>query len=136
MTNSTGIYNEDSMTAQQLAIASANKIKECLLMVDDLATAVDNIKTFIGYNDVTEEMALSIDGKISALREQINSSYVSIYNENAMSALELSGQSAKMANECVKTVNMICDIVDELNNYVNMSYVTSDEMLTIGGKDE
>lgn len=133
LTNSLSVYNEDSMTAQQLAIASANKVKECLLMVDELATAITNIKAFINYDETSEELALSIEQKIENLRKQVDSSYTCIYNEDAMSVLELAGQSAKMSNECVKTVNMLCDIVSNINDLIAMNY--TDEMLVIGGED-
>lgn len=137
LTCSTGIYNEDSMTAQQLNIASANKIKECLLMVDDLATGIANIKDFlqINYDDMAEELEITIGQKVEKLKEQVNNSYVHIVNEDARTNLELAGCTAKAVNECVKAVNMLSDLVLEVNDFIAFNYVPDQQMLVIGGSE-
>lgn len=137
LTNSLGVYNEDSMTAQELSIKSANKIKECLLMVDDLATSINNIKEYLGinYNADSEELELTIGQKVTELKEQVNKSYVCIFNENAMTQLELAGQTAKAVNECIKAVNMLGDLVLEVNDFITLNYAKNEEMLIVGGNE-
>lgn len=135
LTNNLGVYNEDSMTAQELSIRSANKIKECLLMVDDLAKGIENIKDFLKLSYDSEELELTIGQKVEELKEQVNSSYVCIFNENAMTQLELAGQTAKAVNECIKAVNMLSDLVLEVNNIIALNYVQSEKMLIIGGDE-
>lgn len=136
LTNSTSIYNEDSMTAQQLNIASANKIKECLLAVDDLATAIENMKTALklNYEGDAEELELTLDAKIAAIKEQVNYSYVTIFNEDAMTSLELAGCTARAVNECLKSINMLSDLVLEVNEIIALGYVAPEEMLVVGGE--
>lgn len=137
LTNSTGLYNEDSMTAQQLNIVNANKIKECLVAVDDLSTAIENMKSTLklNYNGDSEELELTLDQKITAIKEQVNSSYVCIFNEDAMTNLELAGHTAKAVNECLKAVNMLSELVLEVNKIIAMGYVSEDEMLVVGGDE-
>ena len=137
LTNHLSLYDEKSVTAQQLAIASADKMKECLLMVDELSTAIENIKDFIGmrYDGTTEILELTIEQKVAELKEQVNSSYVHIFDENAMTIDELAGNTAKAVNECIKAVNMLSDIVLEVNNFVALNYVSTEEMLVVGGNE-
>ena len=137
LTNSVGIYNEDSMTAQQLNIVNANKIKECLLAVEDLATAIENMKAplKLNYNGDAEELELTLDQKVNAIKEQVNSSYVCIFNENAMTNLELAGNTAKAVNECLKAVNMLSELVIDVNDIIAMNYASESEMLIVGGDE-
>lgn len=137
LTNSASIYNEDSMTAQQLNIATANKMKECLVAVDDLATAIENMKTALklNYNGDSEELEITLDTKITAIKEQVNASYVHIFNENAMTSLELAGCTAKAVNECIKAVNMLSDLVLEVNEVIALGYLAEQEMMILGGEE-
>lgn len=135
LTNMTSLYNEDSMTAQQLNIVNANKIKECLVAVDDLATAIENMKSALklNYTGDSEELELTLDQKVTAIKEQVNNSYVCIFNEDAMTSLELAGHTAKAVNECLKAVNMLSDLVLEVNEIIALGYLSNDEMLVVGG---
>lgn len=137
LTNSTSLYNEDSMTAQQLNIVNANKIKECLLAVDDLTTAIDNMKSALAlnYNGDAEELELTLDAKIKAIKDQVNASYVTIFNEDAMTSLELAGCTAKAVNECLKSINMLSDLVLEVNEILVTAYIPESEMYVIGGEE-
>lgn len=138
LTNSTSLYNEEGMTAQQLNIRSANKIKECLLAVEDLATAIENMKEYIkmSYTGDAEELELTIDQKVADIKTQVNSSYVGLFNENAMTSLELAGCTAKAVNECLKAVNMLSDLVLEVNGLISMYYEPGEEALLVGGIEE
>lgn len=137
LTSATSIYNEDSMTAQQLNVVNANKIKECLLAVDDLSTAIENMKAGIvaNYNGDKEELELSIGDKVAAIKDQVKASYVCVFNENAMTSLELAGNTAKAVNECLKAVNMLSDLVLEVNKLILLGYMPGDEMLIVGGEE-
>lgn len=137
LTNNLSIYNEDSTTAQKLTIDCVNKMKECLLMVDDLAKGIENIKDFLqlNYNEKEEELELTIGQKVAELKEQVNASYVCVFDENAMSTLELAGNTAKAVNECIKAVNMLSDLVLEVNDFIALNYVPGEEMLVVGGNE-
>lgn len=134
LTNNLSVYNEDGLTAQELNIRNANKIKECLVAVMDIAEEIDLIKAELGlaYNGDAEELELTIGEKITAIKNQVNSSYVCIFNENAMTNLELAGCTARAVNECVKAVNMLADLVKT----ITISYdATAEELQLLGGGD-
>ena len=134
LTNSTGLYNEDSMTAQQLAIQSANKIKECMIAIDDLATAIENIQKFLqmNYEEESEQVVITIEQCVKEIKNHVNSSYVHIFNEDAMTSGELAGCTAKAVNECLKAVNMLSDLVLDINDNV-ITYDSDNNMLILGG---
>jgi len=137
LTNMTGLYNEDSMTAQQLNIVNNNKIKECLEAVADLTEAIENMKETlkINYSGDAEELELTIDQKVAAIKTQVDSSYVCIFNEDAMTNLELAGHTARAVNECLKAVNMLSDLVLEVNEIITLNYIAPEEMLVAGGDE-
>ena len=133
MAHNTTLYNEDSITAQQLNIRTADKIAECLQTVNDLAIAIENIKAYlkITYNEDAEELELTFGKKIEEIKTQVNNSYVCLFDENSMTALELAGNTARAVNECLKAVNMLCDLVVDLNDTIALNYSPEDSMLTL-----
>lgn len=137
LTCNTSIYNEDAMTAQQLNINNANKIRECMEMISTLSEAIENMKNQLSiiYEGDTEELAVTLDEKLNAIKEQVNNTYMSVMNEDAMTSLELAGCTAKQVNECVKTVNMLSDLVMDVNNNILASYDPDSEMVVMGGED-
>lgn len=136
LTNSVGVYNEDSMTAQQLNIQSANKIIECLKAVEEQHARLETIQEVlkIEYDESNEEMIVTFDTKLAELKEQVNNSYTCIFDENAMTNLEQSGNMARAVNECVKTVNMLVELVDAIEDFIAVNYDPVTEMLTVGGE--
>ena len=134
LTNATSLYNEDSRTAQQLAIQSANKIKECLLAVEDLTVAIENIQKYLKmeYAEESEEIVLTIEQSVKNIKDQVNASYVSIFNEDAMTTGELAGCTAKAVNECLKAINMLADLVLDISDNV-ITYDIDGQMLILGG---
>lgn len=137
LTTSVGVYNEDSMTAQQLNIKSANKIAECLKVIKEYSDRVAVIEEVlqISYEEGNEELTLTFDKKIEDLKTQIDSSYRCIYDENAMTNLEQAGSMARAVNELVKTVNMYVEVVEEIEDFVALNYDPVTEMLTVGGEE-
>lgn len=135
LTNSVGLYNEDSMTAQKLMIQSSKKIKECLEMVSTLTEAIENIKAYIGLNidGENEEIQVTVETKITEIKTQVNNSYVCMYNEDALTSGELAGRTAQATNECLKAVNMLCDLVLDINTIISLNYDPDNEMLNLGG---
>lgn len=139
LTTSVGIYDEDSMTAQQLNIKSANKIIECLKAVEEAVETLTTIKEVlkISYEEGNEELTLTLDQKVEDVKNQVNGTYTCIFDENAMSNLEQAGNMARAVNECVKTVNMFVDLVTEIEDLVSLHYDPITEMLTLNiGGDE
>lgn len=136
LTNMTSVYGEDALTAQELNIKTASKIVECLKEVEVLATAIENIKKFLQmeYNEESAELVISIEQAVADIKTQVNSSYINIFDENAMTASELAGAMACKVNECLKAVNMLSDLVLEINDNI-ITYDIGAEMLTIGGEN-
>ena len=138
MTNSNiGVYNEDAMTSNRLQIVTADKVKECLEQVNVLTEAITNIQETLSikYTEETEELEVTIGSRVAEIKEQVNASYVCIYNEDAMTQLELAGQTAKAVNECLKAINMLTDLVLDINNFLLLHYVEGDEMIILGGNE-
>lgn len=137
LTNTTGTYNEDSMTAQELNLINANKIKECLEAVELQRQAIENMKEAIllKYTGDTEELEITIDTQIAEIRKQVDASYVCIYNEDAMDNLELAGHTARAVNECLKAINMMTDVIVSINNSLLLGYIPEEEMAILGGSE-
>lgn len=137
LTNTTGTYNEDSMTAQELNLINANKIKECLEAVELQRQAIENLKgsILLNYAGDTEELELTIDSQVEAIKKQVDSSYVCIFNECAMDNLELAGHTARAINECLKAINMMTDLIISVNDSIILNYVEGEEMAVLGGKE-
>lgn len=137
LTNSTSIYGEDSKTAQELLIRSAEKVAECMDMVLAYGEAIENMQTYIdlNYNGDTEELKVTVETAVKELKEQVNKTYACIYDEDSESAIELAGNTARIANECVKTCNMLGDLILNVNTFISMNYDPELEMLSIGGEE-
>ena len=54
-----------------------------------------------------------------------------IYNEDAMTAIELAGCTAKKVNEVVDVVNKMIDIIDELAGLHDVEYDEATESLVL-----
>lgn len=74
---------------------------------------------------------MSILAKIELLRAYALTAKTSIYNEDAMTAIELAGQTACKVNECVEALNNMLDVVEELRLAVGLQYDPDSENLTI-----
>ena len=133
ITNMTSIYNEDAVTGGMLALQNANKMRECLETVDALATAIGNMAVLLDYNQEDEELQLTIQTACEEIKAQANASYTSLYNEDAMTTLEREGCMAAAINECVKTINMLSDLVLMINDKIALDFITDEEMLVIKG---
>lgn len=133
LTNTTTIINEDSMTIQELVIRGNRKIRECLETVDALSQIVlgiaDRFET--AYDEESEE--LTIGEKVEEIKEQLSGSYVHLVDEDSMDAMEQMGKQLCAINECVKSINMMCDLVKDFDK--RMSYIEQSEMLVIGGDE-
>lgn len=53
--------------------------------------------------------------KLEALRAFAITARTAIYNEDAMTAIELAGVTACKVNQCVEAINSIIDILEDLN---------------------
>lgn len=135
LTSNTSIYNEDAVTAQGLLMECRKTIAECMKEVnrssERLKVIEDNLS--ISYDGDIEELKLSITNAVALIKEQVESSYTSLFNEDAMTNLENSGQMAKAVNECVKAVNLLSDTVDLITDHLKLTYDGNNEEITIGG---
>lgn len=57
---------------------------------------------------------MTISQKIEQIREYALTAKACIYNEDAMTAIELAGQTACKVNECADAINSILDILEEM----------------------
>lgn len=133
LTNSTSVYGEDSKTAQELLIQSARKVAECMDKIIHYGELIEAL----GLEFEDEELQLNIETMYKEIKNQVNATYSCIYDENSESAIELAGNAAKMANECVKTVNMFDDYMYALKDKLNLEYDAASEtlILKLGGED-
>ena len=69
--------------------------------------------------------------KIAKVRALALTARATIYNEDAMTALELAGVTACKVNECIEVVNALCDVVEEIHHDYTLQYNPSDESVTI-----
>lgn len=135
LTGKTGIYNEDNTTAQQLNMLSARKIRECLRVVYRLGEKLERMELVLEYSYENKELSVGMEEKINDLKNQINSSYVCVFNEDAMTQIELAGNTAKAVNECLKAVNMLADLVNDLDKLTSLHYTEAEKMLILGGEE-
>lgn len=135
LTNAISLYNEDSMTAQQLVIEGNRKIAECLSEIERMWVDIEDIKAslLLTYTGDKEELEISIDEALEEVKKQVDASYRCIIDEDSMTALEQAGSQAAAINECIKAVNMMVDIVKSVKEEVGLSYNPTSEELTIKG---
>ena len=69
--------------------------------------------------------------KIEKLRAYALTAKTSIYNEDAMTAIQLAGQTACKVNECVDAINLMLEIFTEVSAIVGFNYNETDEELSI-----
>lgn len=136
LTNTNTIINEDSMTITELNIRCNQKMKECLEVVDALTQVVLGIadKFDQAYDEGAEELTLTIAERVEEVKKQLDGSYRHIVDEDSMDAMEQAGRQMCAINECIKSINMMCDLVKDLDN--RMTYIEQSEMLVISGGDE
>lgn len=126
----TSIYQEDSVTATQLMNETAKKTREIMQAVEDLATMVESIALKVGYSEEEAELQLTIAEKLTTIKEEATACYNSVYHEDAMTAIELAGCTAKHVNECIRIVNMLADTITQL---YTLGYNETDKEIVIGG---
>lgn len=130
----TSIYNEDSMTATELTLVSAKKVRECMQVISGLCDLVETMseKLELTYDENNQELNLSLRAQIEAIKTDATNCYASPYNENAMTSLELAGCTAKQVNECVRIVNMLTDTLYQMAGMIDMAYDENNQELTVG----
>ena len=57
---------------------------------------------------------MTLAEQITQLRAYALTAKTAIYNEDAMTAIELAGQTACKVNECVEVINNMLDLLDAL----------------------
>ena len=74
---------------------------------------------------------MSITEKLAQLRAYAITAKTCIYNEDAMTALELSGATACKVNECVEAINLLIDVIEEIQGATGLDYDATSENLFI-----
>lgn len=112
LTGHTSVYNEDGLTAQQLLILCAKRIKECVNVCEDLhARGYNIINARATYNADSEEIAITLE-KILRRANYITRHYF-LFNENAKSVIELAGSINKAINECLNVLAKVCSALGD-----------------------
>jgi len=124
LTGCIGIINEDNLTAQQLHIKNANKMKECLIAVSDISDFVASI----GYKAGDEELTITIAKRTTTTNALLNNSYRWIFNRDAISIIELAHNVSSAVNECLNAVETTANNLVDL---VNAIYDEQAEELTL-----
>ena len=132
----TTLYNEDSMTVSHLTIECNKKVAECMEYLLDLTHEVEDMKTALGltYDSESEELTVkTIEEKVQAIKDQANATYVHIVDEDSMTAMEQVGRAMCSINECIKTINMLGDLILEIKDKTGLEYDSEAEELTVTG---
>lgn len=69
--------------------------------------------------------------KIAKVRALALTARAAIYNEDAMTAIELAGVTACKVNECVEAINGMLDLLEVVNRELSIGYDADGEALTI-----
>ena len=69
--------------------------------------------------------------KIEKLKAYALTAKTSIYNEDAMTAIQLAGQTACKVNECVDAINLMLEVITEVSAIVGFNYNEQTEELSI-----
>lgn len=132
----TTLYNEDSMTVSQLTIECNKKVSECMEYLLELTQEVEGMKSALGldYDSESEELTVkTIEEKVQAIKTQADSCYVNIVDEDSMTAIEQVGRAMCMINECIKSINMLGDLILEIKDKTGLNYNSEAEELTVTG---
>lgn len=127
-------YLEDSLTAQNLLMRTAKKTRECVNIVDNLtdAVALAYVDTVQSYDPATEELAVAEVVKISLFKGKTSARWYILFNENAKSFIELTGNVNKAVNECLKELEgcvthlktlLEHKTLDELQQAIDNAYI-------------
>lgn len=73
---------------------------------------------------------MDISERLAQIRAFALTAKSAIYNEDAMTAIELAGVTACKVNECVKAINEIVDILDTITSN-NILYDENNEQISI-----
>ena len=130
----TSLYNEDSVTATELSLKTAKKARECMEVVkglcDTVQELIETLDVDLEYNEESEELTLT--HRLKKLANEANECYYSPFNEDAMTALELAGCTARHVNECIRLINEFADCLAEFTETYNIGYDENGKMLIIG----
>ena len=74
---------------------------------------------------------MNIAEKIAKIRAYALTAKTCIYNEDAMTAIELAGQTACKVNECVDAINDMLTLIEEVLVAVGLEYDPDTEALKI-----
>lgn len=119
LTGHTSRYNEDGLTAQQLLIKCAKRVKECInvcevLHENDYAV----IESIANYNAGGEELIVGLNNLFSA-KAYVNRFFF-LFKENSVSQIELAGNINLAVNECLNVLTATCKMLENYDN-VNLT---------------
>lgn len=69
--------------------------------------------------------------QIAKVRALALTAKTAIYNEDAMTAIELAGVTACKVNQCVDAINEMLDFIEKITIETSIGYNASDESVTI-----
>ena len=69
--------------------------------------------------------------RLNKIRAYALTAKTAIYNEDAMTSIELAGQTACKVNECVEAINDLVTVVDELIAHTGLQYIEDKETVII-----
>lgn len=69
--------------------------------------------------------------QVAKLRALALTAKAAIYNEDAMTAIELAGVTACKVNQCIDAINEMLDLIATITDDVALAYNSADESVTI-----
>ena len=134
LTGHTSIYNEDGLTAQQLLMTCAKRVKECINVCEVLhSNNYKLIETKTNYNSQSEELVIGLNSLFNA-KAYVNRFFL-LFKENAKSPIELAGTINNAINECLNVLTSTTTFFDsyddelvtadneKLKSLINTAYV-------------
>lgn len=74
---------------------------------------------------------MTVAEKIEKLRAYALTAKTCIYNEDAMTAIQLAGQTACKVNECVEAINLMLDTIEDTLKLLGVEYDPETEELKV-----
>lgn len=75
---------------------------------------------------------MNISERLEKIRAYALTAKTAIYNEDAMTSIELAGQTACKVNECVDAINELIEIVDEIQtDHLGLHYDADNETVIV-----
>lgn len=117
LTGNVSRYNEDSLTAQQLMIATTKKARECLQTLVNIADGINGlyVALTVEYNGNLEELKLAEKVNIVVKAVEVFNKFYFLFAENSKTLIELSGNVNNGINQALVHITDVLPMLEGLD---------------------